>query len=134
MLAAALAVNGTVAAPQPNYCLRLVRQIVEYAYGWGPNEFYERYWTHTVEENNTGEPWARDLERSFREGGYAVHEPQAGDLVFNHKVAAPFGHAGIMLSDILVLDVSPWSFGPPLRLTPVWEWEPTLVVRLPPGG
>ena len=131
MLAAALALNGIIATPQPHYCLRLVREIVEHAYGWAPNEFYQRYWTHRVEENRSGEPWARDLERSLRAAGYQVATPQAGDLVFNHRIAWPYGHAGIMLSSMLVLDVWPNATGPPLRVTPVWEWAPTTIIRIP---
>ncbi len=134
VLAAALAINGTIGLPQPHYCLRLVREIVEYAHGWPSGHLYELYWTHRVEENTTSEPWARDMERSLREAGYQVEHPVAGDIVFNHRVAWPFGHVGIMVSDILVLDVWPNALGPPVRLTPVWEWEPTTVIRFPPRG
>ena len=133
VLAAALALNGVIATPQPHYCLRLVREIVEHAYGWAPNEFYRVFWTHRVEENRSGEPFARDLERSLRAAGLQVPTPQAGDLVFNHHVAWPYGHAGIMLSDILVLDVWPGARAPPLRLTPVRDWNPTTIIRLPGG-
>ena len=133
VLAAALALNGTVATPQVNYCLRLVRQVVEAAYGMPDGAFYDLYWTHRVEENTTNEPWARDLERSLRAAGLTVTTPKAGDLVFNHALAWPYGHAGIMLSSILVLDVWPHATGPPLRVTPVWEWAPTTIIRLPGG-
>ena len=133
VLAAALTINGTIGTPQAHYCLRLVREIVESAYGMPSGAFYTMYWTHRVEENRTSEPWARDLERSLRAAGLAVPIPQAGDLVFNHQVAWPYGHAGVMLSDVLVLDVWPNATGPPLRVTPVWEWAPTTVVRLPGG-
>jgi len=131
VLAAALAINGQVATPQVNYCLRLVRQIVEAAYGLPDQAFYELFWTHQVEENRTVEPYARDLERSLRAAGLSVAVPQAGDLVFNYALAWPYGHAGIMLSDILVLDVWPNATGPPLRVTPVWEWAPTTIIRIP---
>ena len=131
VLAAALTLNGHGPTPQPHYCLKLVREVVELAYGLPPMAFYERWWTHRVEENRSGEPWARDLERSLRAAGLTVPTPQAGDLVFNHAIAWPYGHAGIMLSDILVLDVWPNATGPPLRLTPVWEWAPTTIIRLP---
>jgi hypothetical protein len=130
VLAAALAINGGITA-QPHHCLRFVRQVVEHAYGWPPMGFYERYWTHRVEENRSGEPWARDLERSLRNAGYQVATPQAGDLVFNHAVAWPYGHAGVMLSDVLVIDAWPNPRGPPLRVTPVWDWKPTTIIRLP---
>ena len=131
MLSAALAINGIVAVPQPNYCLRLVREIVEHAYGWEPMTFYQVFWTHRVEENHTAEPWARDLERSLRYAGYQVSHPRAGDLVFNHRLAWPYGHTGVMLSNSLVLDVWPNAVGPPLRVMPVWEWQPTTIIRLP---
>lgn len=135
VLAAALTLNGGVATPEANYCLRFVRQVVEHAYQLPEGGFYDLYWTRTVEENLTSEPWARDLERSFRDAGLVVYDLQPGDLVFNHKVAWPYGHVGIMLSDVLVLDVWPDATGPPLRLTPVWEWAPTSIVRLtPPDG
>ena len=131
VLAAALAINGVIAPPQGHYCLRFVRQVVEHAYGWAPMEFYRQFWTHTVEENRSGEPWARDLERSLRNAGFQVHEPAAGDLVFNYRSAWPKGHAGVMLSDVLVLDVWPSVRGSSLRVTPVWVWAPTTVIRLP---
>ena len=131
VVSAALAINGGVANPTPHYCLRLVREVVEHALGWEPNEFYRVFWTHRVEENTTGEPFARDLERSMRHAGLQVATPRSGDLVFNHRIAWPYGHAGIMLSSMLVLDVWPNATGPPLRVTPVWEWAPTTVIRLP---
>jgi hypothetical protein len=132
VLSAALTLNGLAPiTPQAHYCLRLVREVIEHAYQLPPGAFYARYWTHKVEENATSEPWARDLERSLRAAGLTVTTPRAGDLVFNHRVAHPYGHAGIMLSSILVLDVWPNATGPPLRLTPVWEWAPTTIIRLP---
>ena len=130
VLAAALALNGGIPA-SPHYCLRFVREVVEHALGMQPYEFHRTYWTHRVEENRTGEPWARDIERSLRNAGLQVDTPRAGDLVFNHRIALPYGHAGIMLSDILVLDVWPNPRGPPLRVTPVWDWHPTTIIRLP---
>ena len=130
VLAAALALNGGIPA-QPHYCLRFVRQVVERAYGWPAYEFYRVFWTHRVEENRTSEPFARDLERSLRNAGLQVDTPQAGDLVFNHRVAWPYGHAGVMLSDVLVIDAWPNPRGPPLRVTPVWDWNPTTIIRLP---
>lgn len=131
VMAATMAFNGRIVEPTPNYCLRLVREIVEHALDMEPYEFYERYWTHRVEENTTIEPWARDLERSLRAAGYAVYTPMAGDLVFNYRVGLPYGHAGIMLTDNLVLDVWPDATGPPLRLTPIQDWAPTTIIRLP---
>ena len=131
MLAAAMTLNGLGPTPHPHYCLKLVREIVEIAYAVPPGTFYQHFWTHRVEENTTNEPWARDLERSLRNAGHAVTTARAGDLVFNHRVGLPYGHAGVMLSDALVLDVWPNATGPPLRLVPVWEWAPTTIIRLP---
>ena len=131
VLAVTLALNGTITTPQSGYCLRFVRQVVEFAYNMPDSAFYGLYWTHRVEENHTNEPWARDLERSLRAAGLAVVAPQAGDLVFNYRILWPYGHAGVMLSDILVVDVQPHATGPPLRVTPVWEWGPTTIIRLP---
>jgi hypothetical protein len=51
--------------------------------------------------------------------------------VFNHDLGKPYGHAGVMLTSNLVLDVWPDATGPPLRLTPVAEWAPTTIIRLP---
>ena len=133
VLAATLALNGRVAEPTPNYCLRLVREVVEHALGWEPYTFYAVFWTHRVEQNRTAEPWARDLERSLRAAGYAVRVGQAGDLVFNHQLAWPYGHAGILITPNLVLDVWPHATGPPLRLVPIAEWAPTTIIRLPGG-
>ena len=131
VLAATAALNGRLAEPTPRYCLRLVREIVEHALGLEPYGFYRLWRSHHVEENRTSEPWARDMERSLRAHGFAVPTARAGDLVFNHAIARPYGHAGIMLTDNLVLDVWPDATGPPLRLTPIAEWAPTTIVRLP---
>ena len=131
VLSAVLVLNGGLTVPEPHYCLRMAREIVEHAGGWPPNDFYRRYWTHRVEENSTTGPWARDLERSMRHAGLQVDSPKAGDLVFNHHLGWPYGHVGVMLSDILVLDVWPNPTGPPLRVTPVWDWAPTTIIRLP---
>jgi hypothetical protein len=85
--------------PEPGYCLKTVRQTVETALGWESGEFYARYRTHVVEENDTGVPWARDLQRSLRLAGYGVpyEGRQPGDLLFTHKLA-PQGHTGVLLS------------------------------------
>jgi len=129
--AAALALAGGIAQPaDAGYCLRFVREVVEHAFEWPDRELYARCWTRRVEENATAEPWARDLERSLRERGYAVTVPRAGDLVFDFTYA-PVGHVGVMLTDDMVLDVYPVGGVPTLRLTPVAEWLPTTIIRLP---
>jgi hypothetical protein len=131
VLATTFALNGRLAEPQANYCLRFVREIVEYAYGLEPGEFYRLWWTHRVPENKTAEPWARDMERSFRAQGFGVPQARAGDLVFNYRVAIPYGHVGVMITDQLVLDVWPEGSSAILRLVPLYEWNPTTIVRLP---
>jgi cell wall-associated NlpC family hydrolase len=127
--------EGRVAVEQrPWFCLKVARQIVEAGMGWRAGEFYRRYWTHKVEENKTEVPWARDLERSLRWGGYSVHIPQAGDLVFSHVTARPYGHVGVMLTDKLVLENTPSERGfrkGNIAVVPLREWVPvTGVFRL----
>ena len=116
------------------FCLRVVREIVEHAYGWKPGEFYDRYRTTKVEENHTHEPWARDLERSMRNAGLAVPAPQAGDLIFNYKLGWPYGHVAVMLSHTMVLENSSVRRGfsrGNINLVTLKEWgTPTTVIRL----
>lgn len=132
--AAALALAGGVAQPtDTGYCLQFVREVVEHALGWPDRAFYRRYWVQRVEENDTSEPWARDLERSLRDLGYAVDEPRAGDLVFDFTYR-PVGHVGVMLTNDVVLDVFPVGGVPTLRVTPVSVWAPTTIIRFPEGG
>jgi hypothetical protein len=130
-LTASWALDGLVAEAVPNYCLRLVREIVEHAAGMQPWGFYEVFLVTRVEENHTVEPWARDLERSMRLMGLAVHHPREGDIVFNYNLGGVYGHAGIMLTDELVLDVWPSASGPPLRVSHVDDWGPTTIARIP---
>lgn len=119
---------------RPWFCLKVVRQIVEHAKKWEPGEFYRHYWTHKVEENKTAEPWARDLERSLREQGRAVHDVQAGDLVFRHDLAKPYGHAAVMLTNDVLLENTPSARGfsrGNLRIVPLSTWgKPTTIIRL----
>jgi hypothetical protein len=116
------------------FCLRFVRQVVEHAYGWKAGDFYRRFHTHTVEENTTTEPWARDLERSMRSNGMAVKDPQAGDMIFDYKRAKPYGHVALMLSNSMVLELSPTRRGfarGNINLVTLKEWgTPTTVIRL----
>lgn len=80
------------------YCMRLVRQIVQRALGLSYDEFKARYWTHEVEDNLTGIPWARTMQLSLREAGgcaVAFEDRQAGDLLFTWELALQ-GHTGVL--------------------------------------
>lgn len=144
---------------QPYFCLKAVRQIVEHALSI---KFYDTFLTAET-TMRTGQhvgkaksdPWAADMEASLKkqreagEGNILVHVPKAGDLVFNHKIAQPYGHVGIMLSDGLVFENagSPRGFSRTfvhkhptkagervpgyLNVVPLELWfKPTLIVRL----
>ena len=121
---------------RPWFCLKVVREIVENGMGWKPGDFYRRYWTHKVEENKTNEPWARDLERSLRNRGWAIPlaEARVGDLVFRYDVAKPYGHVGVIYDGGLIFENTPTTRGfgkGNLRLTPLAEWGvPTTIIRL----
>ena len=132
--AAALALSGGIAQPAENgYCLQFVREVVEHALGWPDRAFYRLYWVQRVEENDTDEPWARDMERALRDLGFAVDTPRAGDLVFDFTYH-PTGHVGVMLTDDMVLDAFPVEGVPTLRVTPVSVWAPTTIIRMTEGG
>lgn len=132
---AQLAAQGTIGEVLPNQCLRLIRQVVEHAFDLPSHTFYSLYWTHRVEENDTLVPWARDLERSLRAQGYAVYTVQPGDLVFDYRIAWPYGHVGLVLPDYTVLDVATWGSTATLRTVPLSQWgEPTTIIRLPDLG
>lgn len=141
----------------PGYCLRMVRLIVEHALGI---EFYNEFLTHRVERapGDDNDPWARDLERSMREDGYAILQPmtgqryvgariikefaQPGDLLFRHDVAPTkqgtnVGHVGILLHNNLVIENINARFRNDgfhrrgTSLTPVPYYRTTLVTRIP---
>lgn len=93
---------------KPGYCLRVLRQVVEYGLRLKPGEFYARYRTHTVDDNldPVRNVWARDVMRSLREQGMRVayddnrslilRELQAGDLIFSWKLGEPQGHCAVV--------------------------------------
>lgn len=126
------------------WCLQAVRLVVERALGLPPGGFYSRYGV----ARTTGAPgrtdpswWASDLEASMKRLGasvpFAARLP--GDLVFSHRLAAPVGHVGILVSRGTILEVTdprrrPRAFARgDVCLTPWGSWEPTLVARLPEG-
>lgn len=87
------------------YCLRVTRQIVERALGLAEGEFYTRYRTHVSERNTSDKPWAIDIQKSLREGGYGVSfaERQEGDIICTHEIA-PQGHIGVLYSPSLLVE------------------------------
>lgn len=139
------------------YCLRLVRMVIEHALDI---DFYGTYLTHRVERapSDDTDPWARDVERSMRLGGYAVLAPQPnqryvgmralkevampGDLLFRHDVAPTragtnVGHVGILLHNGLVLENINPRFRPEgfhrrnTAVTPLVYYRVTLAARIP---
>lgn len=94
----------------PGLCMRVVREVIEAAYGWGPGEFYSRYRTHPVLDNPDPERlvWARDIMRSLREKklrvAFSETEPlilselRPGDLVFSWALGSPQGHVAVVFS------------------------------------
>jgi hypothetical protein len=122
---------------QAGFCLKLVRLVVEDAYGMRSHEWY-KWRTHPVERapGDDDSPWARDMERSLRLAGMAVALPpenvqkpedryvstlhlasvcEPGDLLFRWDVARTkqgtfVGHVGILMPGGMVLEnVSPRS-------------------------
>lgn len=107
-------------------CLKLVRLIVERAYGVNSHEWYKHHVTEWVQPQgfkvSTGH-WARDAERSLRNLGFQIpnNEIKAGDIVCKHDTATvspalwrqlfttPYqaginiGHIAIYLGEIAVL-------------------------------
>lgn len=152
------ALSGELPLPVTSgLCLRLVRLVIEHALGI---DFYAEYLTHRVERaaGDDTDPWARDLERSMRLGGFAVLEPQSkqryvgmralkelampGDLLFRHDVAPTragtnVGHVGILLHNGLVLENINPRFRPEgfhrrnTAVTPLVYYRVTLAARIP---
>jgi len=118
--------RGQLKVPtRAGFCLQMVRLIVEDAFNMPSHSFY-RWKTHMVERapGDDFDPWARDMERSFRLDGYGVAVPQEnsryltrlelqsaapGDLLFRWDVARTrqgtfIGHVGILMPGGLVLE------------------------------
>jgi len=136
---------------RPGWCLQAVRVIVEEALGWPSHELYRRFLVAGTSRRPGGpeqrvaaarlDPWAADMEASAKQLGWQVPgvERQAGDLVFNHAVAAPIGHVGVLISRDVVLENIDPAFRPgsvhlghhSLSLTPYAALPWTLVARVP---
>lgn len=152
------ALYGLLELPaQSGLCLQLVRLVIEDAYDLGPGAFYAlRTTVVDADKRASLEPYARDMERSLRDRGWAVSQPyagnyvnsrgatdlKAGDLLFRWDIAKDargvyVGHVGILMPGSLVLEnVNPVGRPRSLArgstcLTPLWTWPVTTVVRLP---
>lgn len=151
--AAVKAANGLYPdiAREPGWCLSWVRRVVEYGcFDGRAQEFYRRYLVAGTSRRGGSEaerlaaawrnPWAADAEASMKKLGLAVPAllRQAGDLVFNHNAAIPFGHVGILLDRDWILELVDPAFRPRsvhlprnVQLTRYRDWpEVTLVARL----
>ena len=143
------AATGRIPVPtKPFYCLSLARRIIEHAIFNDEYRFYDTYLTtgssmrigkHAGKQRQ--DPWASDLEASMKHLRYTipVDERQAGDLIFNHKAAQPYGHVGILIDQNTVLEnirneYRPHSIhlGRYLSLTPLEHFKHTLIARLQP--
>lgn len=134
----------------PGFCLQAVRVIVEAALKLESREMYTRWLiAGTTRRGGTDrerlaaaklDPWASDFEASVKRLGWGVpfSERQAGDLLFDHNAAPPYGHVGILLDrDTLLESIDP-KFRPTslhlghgsLSLTPIWERKWTLAARV----
>ena len=153
--------NSELKGPEhAGYCLQLVRLIVEDAYGMKPYSFYD-WRTHVVEREklDSREPWARDMERSFRAAGMAIdfgderyvnpasilERCEPGVLLFRWDVAKSqygtlIGHVGILMPGGMVLEnVNPVhrsnSFVRGVTaLTPLEDFRVTTVIQFDPSS
>jgi hypothetical protein len=148
----------------PGFCLQMVRLVVEDAFQL-PSHGWYKWLTHRVERaaGDDTSPWARDMERSMRAGGFAAVGPsegnryvvrgqlaaacEPGDLLFRWDVAKTkagtfVGHVGVLLPGQLVLEnINPASRACSLvrgstAVTPLSMFPVTLAVRFAPdlGG
>ena len=146
-VAAYAAARGEISVPGASgYCLSFVRRVVEAALFGGRVEFYDRYLVAETSKrtgkdrgNARSDPWAADVEASMKYLSYSVPfaERQAGDLIFNHKGAAPVGHVAVLLEPNLVLENINESYRPKsihlgrhLSQTPIEHFPTTLIARL----
>ncbi|GAA5503034.1 hypothetical protein Dxin01_02783 [Deinococcus xinjiangensis] len=129
-----------------DYCLRVFRQIVEYANGWSGGEFFDRlnYWPYRTAENLRRAPtipWARSVENAFIQQGMTVPVAQAraGDAVFGRQPTDQ-GHIGMLGlgpdGKLWVLENATirrgQGLGGALNWVPLSRWgTPTTVGRMP---
>ncbi len=150
---ALLAAQGRMpsVALDPGWCLRVVRLIVEHALFENRYEMYSRWLVAgtTARPGTDAErvraaranPFASDFEASMKQLGLTVpmFEREPGDLVFNHKLASPYGHVAVLMTrDLALENINPRSRPTGIRLpvanlvlTPVESVEWTLCARLP---
>ena len=155
------ALRNEVSLPlAPEYCLTLVRLVLEDALGLEPLGLYARWRTH-ITPRPAGDdyaPWARDMERSLRAAGMEVPMPrgggpgadvdryvvldlallQPGDLLFRWDSPDPRGHVGILMPGGLVLENASVRNRPDALargstvLSPLGTWPVTTVIRFDP--
>lgn len=126
------------------WCLRFVREVVQHAYGLSHGQFYTAYRVAVTSSapgrTLSAEPWASDLEASMKQLGYGVSLAQRlpGDIVFNWRLAAPYGHIAILMDSNTVLELSyrhsrprSYKIRGGIVLTPLELFAPTLLARLP---
>jgi hypothetical protein len=153
--------RGELGAPSNSgLCLMLTRLIVENAFGL-PSHGWYKWRTHVVERapGDDNDPWARDMERSMREGDFGVLTPpdgsryvtgaqlaavaEPGDLLFRWDVARTragtfIGHVGVLMDGQMVLEnINPASRPGSFQLgstalTPLSMFPVTLVARFAP--
>lgn len=150
--------QGRLPVPtMPGLCLKLVRLVIEDAYGMPSGKFYD-WRTDVVDQyvRASQDPYARDMERSLRYAGMAVEldyhgryvklddaRIKPGDLLFRYDTAKDargiwVGHVGILMPGGLVLEnIDPRSRlkslnRGPTCLTPFGFWPVTTVIRFRP--
>lgn len=113
---------------KPGMCLRTTREMIQRALGLTYEDFYGTYRSGPVGDNDTGIPWARDVQQTLRGLDLTVplDELQAGDIVCNWRLGNPQGHIGIMLTDRLIVENTGSQRGIRIsgynRLSPLDEW------------
>jgi hypothetical protein len=155
------ALNGNMNLPtQSGFCLQHTRLIIERAHGL-PSHGWYKWMTHKVERapGDDNDPWARDMERSMRMGGFEIASPSAGnryltreevalgepgDIVFRWdlyktKAGTFVGHVGILMPGNLIFEnINPNSRPNSYKLgvnslTPIKDFPLTLIARFDPS-
>jgi hypothetical protein len=90
------AMRGELALPeQAGMCLKLVRVIVEDAFGMQPWSWYSQWLTDDRRVQRAPgddyEPWARDMERALRDARLAYSIPNEGRYVSHEKIMRTCG-------------------------------------------